>query len=413
MLVACHDSLGVVARTGMRFVIGGLAGLLACGQMLLAESTPAADNAAADRLWQSFIAKYTEYSLHPLDPQVLDAKARAVLISTAGPRFRSWQPESQPTLLEMADAIMAKDGSIPKFERIEKTLTALLPQIDTYGHYRYAADVAQLNEALRQHPGSIHLTLDQAHDGRVLCFPLSDGPAELAGVHAGAQLLAVDQRTVEGKSLDALRLAFVGPPNSPITLKIKQPQGKIEELTVTRTDRESPIVVTSKTPLGVTVRIRRFDQGTTELIQQQLAAYPKLGRLTMDLRGNAGGLRDEALMTAALFFPAGTVLGKFTTKAGGQTATDRDGVALQPDSIQILQDGRTASAAEFLIAALKDGMPGKVTLFGKKTYGKSHSTVRVMLEGGGELAVTEALLATASGRSWDKTGIALDQADTK
>ena len=75
--------------------------------------------------------------------------------------------------------------------------------------------------------------------------------------------------------------------------------------------------------------------------------------------------------------------------------------------------GRTASAAEYLIATLKEGVPDKVTLFGAKTYGKSHSTSHCMLEGGGELAVTETLLSTASGRSWDKTGIAPDRADKK
>ena len=51
-----------------------------------------------------------------------------------------------------------------------------------------------------------------------------------------------------------------------------------------------------------------------------------------------------------------------------------------------------------------------MTLFGRKTYGKSHSTAHVMLEGGGELAVTETLLSTASGRTWEKTGIDPDQA---
>jgi carboxyl-terminal processing protease len=113
-------------------------------------------------------------------------------------------------------------------------------------------------------------------------------------------------------------------------------------------------------------------------------------------------VREEALKVAPLFFPEGTPLGKFTTHKGPQMANDGNGVSLEPGSIQILQDERTARAAEFLIAALKEGMPDKVRLFGRKTYGKSHSTAHVALEGGGELAVTETLLSTASGRSWEK-----------
>jgi carboxyl-terminal processing protease len=399
--------------------LASLAGVAACVSALVAEPAPmpapaaAPDNPAADHLWQSFVEKYTTFSLRPLDASALDEKARAALIRTAGPKFRAWKPERQPSFPELANAIMAEDESIPKFDRVERALTYLLPQIDTCGHYKPAADIAQWLEALRQNPGTVHLTLDQAPDGRILCYPMPEGPAEQGGVNPGAQLLTVDKRPVEGKSIHSLRLEFVGPPNSPISLKIKQPQGKVEELTLTRTDKEAPVVTTTKTPLGVNVRVRKFDKATAATIQQQLEAYPKPGRLTLDLRGNSGGLREEAVMTATLFFPEGTPIGKFTTNKGVQTATDRDGISIEPTAIQILQDAHTASAAEYLIATLKEGLPEKVSLFGKKSYGKSHSTARVMLEGGGELEVTEALLATAAGRSWDKTGIAPDQADNE
>ncbi|MEI6654528.1 MAG: S41 family peptidase [Verrucomicrobiota bacterium] len=388
-----------------------LAGMLAWSSVVLAEPAPVVGNPAADRLWQSFIEQYNHFSLNPLDAKTLDEKARAALIRTAGPKFRSWKPERQPSFPQLADAIMAEDDSMPEFDRVERALTALLPEIDIYGHYKPAAAIAQWTEALRQNPGTVHLTLDQAPDGRILCYPMAEGPAEVGGVNPGAQLLEVDKRPVAGKGIDSLRLTFVGPPNSQVALKIKQPQGKIEDLTLTRTDKEAPIVTTTKTPLGVTVRVRKFDKETALTIQRQLEVYPHPGRLTLDLRGNSGGLREEALLTAALFFPEGTPIGKFTTRKGVQTATDRDGIAVEPTAIQVLQDRRTASAAEYLIATLKEGLPDKVTLFGKTTYGKSHSTARVMLEGGGELAVTEALLATASGRSWDKTGIEPDHAD--
>jgi C-terminal peptidase prc len=369
------------------------------------------DNGAADRLWQSFIEKYNGFSLHPLDAETLDAKARAVLLDTAGPRFRSWKPESQATFPALLAAMLEKDATVPKFERVEKTLTALVPKIDTYGHYRSAAAVARWNAAVGQNTGKVLMTLYLSKDGDVRCDPQPDGPAELAGVNPGARLLAVNQHAVEGNDTEALSLAFLGPPDTPVVIKIKQPQGKTEELTLIRTDKILPVVTTRKTALGVTVRIRKFDQGTALAMKEQLDAYPKIGRLTLDLRGNSGGLRDEALKTASLFFPEGTPLGQFTTREGAQVANDTNDVLVDPASIQILQDERTASAAEYLIASLKEGMPDKVSLFGRKTYGKSHSTARVILEGGGELAVTETLLSTASGRSWDKTGIEPDQTD--
>lgn len=391
-----------------------LLSLLAAGALGIltnAGAQPAAANAneAADRLWKSFLARYDEYSLKPLDPKTLDEKAREALIRSAGPKFRSWKADARPTFPELADAMTAQDASVTKFTRTEQALEELLPKIDTYGQYKPAADVAQWMEALRQNPGSVHLTLEQTPDGRTLCFPLEGGPADQAGINPGATLLAVDNRSTDGKTLSALRLAFVGPPNTPIQLKVRQPQGKTEEFTIQRTDKPSPNIVVTSSPLGLTVRIRKFDKGCALAVKNQLQPYPKPNRLTLDLRGNPGGLRDEALKIVSLFFPEGTPLGKFTTRAGEQTANDGNGVFIEPGSIRILQDERTASAAEYLIATLKDGLPGKVKLFGTKTYGKSHSTVHVLLEGGGELAVTETLLTTTSGKSWDKTGIAPDQ----
>ncbi|MEI6175404.1 MAG: S41 family peptidase [Verrucomicrobiota bacterium] len=367
------------------------------------------ENDTGDRLWQSFIEKYNAYSLKPLDAESLDAKARAELLSTAGFKFRSWKPENQATFPAMLQAMTEKDPEVSKFDRVEKTLTTLLPKIDTYGHYKSAASVAQLKAAMGQNPGKVQMALYVTDDGYTRCDPQPDGPADLAGVKPGARLLTVNQIPVEGNNTDALTLAFLGPPDTPVVIKIKQPQGKTEELTLIRTDKISPVVTTKKTALGVTVRIRRFDPGTAADIKEQLAAYPKIGRLTLDLRGNAGGLRKEAFITASLFFPLGASLGQFTTREKTWPLDDPDEVIVDPASIQILQNERTASAAEYLIAVLKEGMPEKVSLFGKKTYGKSHSTARVILDGGGELAVTETLLATASGRSWDKIGISPDE----
>jgi len=375
------------------------------------ESGNKSENETGDRLWQSFIEKYNTYSLKPLDAESLDAKARAALIDTAGLKFRSWKPENQPSFPALLNAMTEKDPKVSKFDRVEKTLAALIPKIDVYGHYKSAASVAQLKAALGQKPGKVQMSLYVTDDGYIRCDPQPGGKAEQAGIKPGARLLAVDDIPVEGNDVHALTLAFLGPPEGSVLIKIKQPQGKIENIPVERTDKIIPVVATNKTAFGVTVRIRRFEEGTAAEIKEQLAEYPKIGRLTLDLRGNVGGVRKEAFMTAALFFPEGASLGQFTTREKNWPLEDPDEVMVDPKSIQILQNERTASAAEYLIAVLKEGMPEKVSLFGKKTYGKSHSTARVILDGGGELAVTETLLATASGRSWDKTGIEPDHVE--
>ncbi len=393
----------------LRLLLGIATHALLALPVATAQEAAENDREAAERLWANFLTSYRGKSLDPLDPDSLDLKAREVLLATSGPRFSSLKPDSAESLPELADAMLARDPSIGKFARIEQTLEALLPKIDIYGSYNPAADVVQMREALRQNSGIIQMTLEQQPDGRVLCFPTDGGPADKAGVNSGALLMSVDDRPSTGKSLLALRLAFVGPPNTGMKVKVRQPQGKIEEFTIQRTDKRVPDVAVTKSLVGVAVRIRSFSQGSAADLKQQLKAYPKPTNITLDLRGNTGGLREEALKIASLFFPEGTTLGKFTTLGGVQAPKDGNPVFVDPESIRILQDGRTASAAEYLIATLKEGLPGKVTTFGSRSYGKSHTVRQIPLQGGGELTVTESLMSTPQGRSWDKTGLAPDQ----
>ena len=378
---------------------------------LSAQAVTDATEPAAAGLWRSFLEVYRKESLEPLAADVLDEKARASLIATAGPRFRTWKPDHNPSFRTMVAEMATSDGSVTQFGRVEETLKDLLPKIDRYGHYKTASDIAQLRNALRQNSGGLHLALEVSPDGRILCFPMDDGPAALAGVKHGAVLLEMDGRSVEGKSLAALQFASVGPPGSPIHFKVRQPHGKIEELDIIRTDKPVQIIKMVENPLGITLRILRFDAGTAKTTKSLLASHPKLGRLTLDLRGNSGGLREEALYVASMFFPEGTVLCHFSDSSGPGIQRDGNEVTLAPTSIRILQDQRTASAAELLIAVLKEGLPEKTRIFGTRTYGKAHSTLHTLLEGGGEIAVTETRLSTAADQSWDQTGIPPDEAN--
>lgn len=383
-------------------------GIPAASFLIFIPTAVSGQDSSADLLWKSFQETYRAFSIKPLDSGELDTRAKEALIKVSGPRFSTWKAEDKPDLHDLVAAMVGKDDSLSEFERVEMALQALLPEIDRYGKYQSASDVSQLSEALKQGGGSVHMTLDNSQDGETLCFPYEGGPAQLAGIGNGAQLLEVDGRSAKGESLHALRLAFVGPPDTQIELKVRQPHGKIEVFKIMRTSKRFPNVSVENSPLGVTLRIRKFENDTGSQVKEAMQSNTEPKRLTIDLRGNPGGLRDEALKVASLFFPKGTVLATFTNQSGVQTATDGNDTLISPGAIRIIQDGRTASAAEYLVAALKEGLPKITTVFGEKSYGKSHSTALLSLSGGGQISVTEALLATGSGMSWDKTGIEPD-----
>ncbi|BCU77067.1 S41 family peptidase [Luteolibacter sp. LG18] len=372
-----------------------------------AKETPVNQRETGVQLWEDFQKNYAEYSFAPLAPADLDLHARKALLGALGTRYRAWEPDKAPTLPELADAICKNDPANTTYDLVEKALTALLPTIDRFGLYESGAEMAQLQEAARQSGGQIAMIVERDDSGRLLCFPEPEGPASEAGVNYGSELLQVDGVSMERKRLAAVKLAFIGPSPS-VTVKIRQPQGKEETLTIQRTTQVFPSVSAKKGPTGLTIRIRKFDTGSAARFKDLLKENQPVTRLTLDLRGNPGGLRDEAMLAASLFTPEKTVLGRLKDGQGERDVSDGNGVFCEPQSIQILQDRRSASGAEFLAASLRESLPGKVKIYGEPSYGKSHSTVKLPLYGGGVMTVSESLMMTASGKSWDKTGLQPD-----
>lgn len=375
----------------------------------------AAEDAEPDRagqangrqLWQDFQETYAKYSYAPLGAAELDLKARAALLKSLGARYRSWPVDKATTLPELVESIHRHDASLATFDLVERALSVLLGEIDRFGLYQPGSEISQMEEALRQSGGQIAMTVERDDAGRLLCYPDPDGPAAEAGVNYGAELLEVDGVSMERKALAAVKLAVMGPSPS-VSIKIRQPQGKIETVSIKRGGEPLPAVSVKKGPAGVTVRIRKFDKGCAKRIKDELTPLLPIQRMSLDLRGNPGGLRDEAMLVASLFFPEQTVLGRLKDGAGERDVLDGNPVFCEPGNVQILLDRRSASGAEFLAACLRDKLADKVKIYGEASYGKSHSTVRVPLYGGGAMTVSESLMMTASGTSWDKEGIKPD-----
>lgn len=386
----------------------------ALAALVLVVDCSAADPAAADvqatALWKDFLVTYRKFSLKQLSDAELDALARERLIASLGARYRNWNKDEYADLAALIAAVRQREPERSAFDLTERALAVLLPAIDRYGRYEAAADVARFLEAGKQRSGgSVQMAIELDDAKRLLCFPQPDGPAAQAKVLPGAELLEVDGIPVERKELAAVKFAFIGPPLSKVKVKVRQPHGKIEELEIGR-DKEPPLIAASVSPLGLDVRIRRFDRGAAKELREIFREHADAKRLTLDLRGNPGGRREEAFLAASLFFPEGEVIGKFTSREGEEEVKDGNAVEISPTTIRILIDRRTASGAEYLAAALREGLPGKVRIFGEKSYGKGQSTVQVGLEGGGLVMITEAELATHSGLKWDQVGLQPDGA---
>jgi hypothetical protein len=158
--------------------------------------------------------------------------------------------------------------------------------------------------------------------------------------------------------------------------------------------------------------ISRWSRDYVVSNRDYLAQYTNL---VLDLRYNPGGMLADFHRIANLFLPRGAVLGHEDTRMPffTRTITSRGQPSLDFDQIVILQNGRTASAAEGLIQAMTYHLPNVITL-GENTFGKGIGQVTVPLTSGYAVRASVLLVSGPDGENIHRTGVAPDiPADTE
>jgi carboxyl-terminal processing protease len=142
--------------------------------------------------------------------------------------------------------------------------------------------------------------------------------------------------------------------------------------------------------------VKSFNQRTAAAIAERIAAAGPVRGIILDLRGDPGGLLDQAVAVADLFLDKGviaTLRGRHPGAMQFYAATPGD--VAQGAPMVMLLDGRSASAAEILAAALQEN--GRAIAVGTASVGKGTVQTIVPLASGGELALTWARVFTPAG----------------
>jgi len=146
---------------------------------------------------------------------------------------------------------------------------------------------------------------------------------------------------------------------------------------------------------------------TREFVQSNRVALNQYNNLVLDLRGNYGGMLSEFRRIAELFTPQGVTISHEETRffLFDRTLTTRRNVFFDFENIIILQNRRTASAAESLILALKEHGIGNVVTVGERTFGKGIGQVTIPLTGGYAVRATVLNVLGPTGESINIVGI--------
>jgi carboxyl-terminal processing protease len=268
---------------------------------------------------------------------------------------------------------------------------------------RYAgASAARDQKASRDGFGGVGITLDYSEAEPKIIALLPDGPSARAGIKIDDRLTAIDGYPTAGLDRDHIVPRLRGRPDTHVSLTVQRPQ-QDKPITVA-VDRKLivPVSVTAERQDGIVIfHVSSFNADTEKSLGKELAkARTEMGKglvgVVLDLRGNPGGLLDQAVDVASVFLPHGQVVatkGRHPTSMQDFEATGNDQSHGLP--LVVLVNGGSASSAEIVAAALQDH--GRAVLVGSSTYGKGTVQMVVTLANTGELTLTWARLITPSG----------------
>lgn len=265
----------------------------------------------------------------------------------------------------------------------------LFNHFDPYSRYLTPAE-ARAARIRRIGQAGLGLRLAAGRGREVVVATLApDGPAAQAGLREGDRVLAIDGVPVSARELGLAATLLEGPADTPVSLRIQRGRRRFE-VTLRRVLVPPDSVHAEQRDGILWLRIDGFSNATDRKLAAALAEGIQPGRtrgVVLDLRGNRGGLLGQAVAVANTFLSGGVV----AQTGGRHPDAVRIYVAGGPDlarglPLVVLVDGRSASAAEIVAAALSDR--GRAVVVGSATMGKGLIQAVVPLPNGGELLVT-------------------------
>jgi carboxyl-terminal processing protease len=283
---------------------------------------------------------------------------------------------------------------------MDTAIKSMLADLDPYTNFMNEQDVeaARINNT-GDYTG-IGAKIKTLKDKLVVVEPYKDYPADQAGLKAGDEIIQVGKTLISNYKDHAGDL-LKGPPDSSVEVTFTR-QGKTKTATIKRAEVEIKAVphfsmINDKTGYIVLSRFSKKAHAETNYALRDLKAQGA-EKIILDLRGNPGGLLNEAIKIVNLFVPKGqlVVTTKSKVKKYNKTyLTQNDPIDTQIPLV-ILIDGNSASASEIVSGALQD--LDRAVIVGSRSFGKGLVQRPKQLTYGTQVKITISRYYTPSGR---------------
>lgn len=304
---------------------------------------------------------------------------------------------------------------VPQDRLIDSSLRGMVRGLrqryrDRFSDYFSAEMLADFNEEIEGRFSGIGLSVTEIKAGLRVSGVFKRSPAERAGIEVGETIVSVDGDSIAGLDSDAATALIKGPEGTEVTVGVRGPKGgQTRQEHLVRAQISLPVVSSrletmDGKKLGY-ARLAAFSEGAHGALRRAVRRLRRQGArgLVLDLRGNGGGLLDEAVLTASVFLPEGETVVTTDSRSQGHAVYETKGGNLPPLPIVVLIDRSTASAAEILTAALADDAGAKVV--GTRSFGKGVFQQEIDLSNGGALKLTVGEYFTPDGVNLAGKGI--------
>ena len=274
--------------------------------------------------------------------------------------------------------ILKLHEKLPEYQSTELeliALSAIMSSLDPHSVVLPPSSYAEFNENTRGRFAGVGIVIGIRDKQLTIISLMEGGPAERAGLRIGDQVKEIDGESTKKMSLSAIMQGLRGEIGSRMDLTVER-SGKEITYELLRED----IQISSSDSLdlrfddGIPVRYLRlklFQEDTSTDLEKQLDNLDSVAGLILDLRGNPGGLLQEAVRVSDLFLPPEKRIVSTQTNTD-LTSYDSHQLLSSPKiqniPIVVLVNGQSASASEIVSAALK--VNNRAIVVGEQTFGK-------------------------------------------